>query len=215
LFGQTFTLTVGMIPFPVTFLLTDVLNEFYGKRAARFVTLVGFGMAVLCYFFIVVAGVIPIAPLAQQADWKGVTEASFANVFLGSQRMIVASMTAYIVAQFADIGVFHLLKKRTSNRHLWLRATGSTAVSQLIDTVVINSVAWVGIMSVDNILAMIASSYTLKIVIAVGLTPGVYLAHALVQRGLGMEPVVLGEDGEPLTRELPVSAARAWPERVD
>lgn len=212
IFGQTFTLTVGMIPFPVTFLLTDVLNEFYGKRAARFVTLVGFGMAVLAYFFIFVAGAIPIAPLAQQADWKGVTEASFANVFLGSQRMIAASMTAYIVAQFVDIGVFHLLKRHTSNRHLWLRATGSTAVSQLIDTVVISSVAWMGIMSPRDIASIVVSSYTLKILIAVGLTPAIYAAHALVQRGLGMAPVLLNEEGEPV---LETAAATGFSGRVD
>jgi uncharacterized integral membrane protein (TIGR00697 family) len=205
LFGQTFTLTVGMIPFPVTFLLTDVLNEFYGKRAARFVTLTGFGMAVLAYAFIFIAGAIPIAPLARQADWNGVTESSFANVFLGSQRMIVASMCAYMVAQFVDIGAFHLLKRITHNKLLWLRATGSTVLSQLIDTVVITFVAWVGIMSSEQIVNMILSSYSLKILIAVGLTPLVYLAHTLVQRGLGIAPVVLDASGEPVLEASPTT----------
>ncbi len=188
LFGQTFTTTVGMIPFPVTFLLTDVLNEFYGKRAARFVTLLGFGLALLSYTFIFIAGAVPIADLAKQADWKGVTDASFSNVFLGSQRMILASMTAYIVAQFVDIGVFHMLKRMTETRFLWLRATGSTMVSQLIDTITISIVAWTGIMTSGQILNVIVSAYTLKIMIAIGLTPLVYLAHALVERGLGIQP---------------------------
>src|SRR5688572_12273164 len=143
---QTFTLTVGMIPFPVTFLLTDVLNEFYGKRVARFVTLIGFGLAVLSYVFIFVAGAIPIAAMAQAPDWQGVTEGAFQNVFLGSQRMIVASLTAYMVAQFVDIGVFHALKRVTGSRFIWLRSTGSTVFSQLIDTVVINLVAWTGLL---------------------------------------------------------------------
>src|SRR5690606_33044568 len=140
LFGQTITLTVGMIPFPVTFLLTDLLNEFYGKRAARFVTLLGFGLALLAYAFIFIAGAIPIAPMALEPDWQGVTDHSFQNVFLSSQRMIAASLTAYIVAQFVDIGVFQVLKRATNNRLLWLRATGSTAISQLIDTIVISTV---------------------------------------------------------------------------
>ncbi len=207
LFGQTFTLTVGMIPFPVTFLLTDVLNEFYGKRAARFVTVVGFCMALLAFTFIFIAGAIPIAALARTPDWQGVTEASFSNVFLGSQRILMASMVAYMVSQFVDIGVFHALKRVTSNRMLWLRATGSTAVSQLIDTVVINSVAWVGIMNARQIGNMVVSSYTLKIVIAVGLTPFIYLLHSLVQRGLGIAPMVLDASGEPLsesTRSAPL-----------
>jgi queuosine precursor transporter len=192
LLGQTFTLTVGMIPFPVTFLLTDVLNEFYGQRAARFITLIGFGLAVLSYAFIFIAGAIPIAPMAQAADWKGVTEPAFQNVFLGSQRMIVASLCAYMVAQLVDIAVFHMLKRATQNRLIWLRSTGSTVLSQLIDTVVINLVAWVGILGADDILNIVVSSYSLKVMIAIGLTPLVYLAHTLVQRGLGIEPVVLG-----------------------
>jgi queuosine precursor transporter len=191
LFGQTFTLTVGMIPFPVTFLLTDVLNEFYGQRAARFVTLVAFGLAVLAYAFIFLAGAIPIADMTRAPDWTGVTEAAFQTVFLSSQRIIFASLCAYIVSQFVDIAVFHMLKGLTRSRLLWLRATGSTAVSQLIDTVVINLVAWGGMMSLDSILNMIVSSYTLKLVIALGLTPAIYLAHALVERGMGIQPFAI------------------------
>src|SRR3954466_709178 len=92
LFGHSFTLTVGMVPFPVTFLLTDVLNEFYGQRAARFITLVGFGLAVLSFAFIYAAAAIPFAGFTHAADWTGVNEASFNNVFLGSMRMIGASL---------------------------------------------------------------------------------------------------------------------------
>jgi uncharacterized integral membrane protein (TIGR00697 family) len=190
-FGHPFTLTVGMIPFPVTFLLTDVMNEFYGKQAARYATLVTFGLALLAYFFILVAGAIPAAAMTRAPDWTGVTEEAFQTVFLSSRRIIAASLTAYIVAQFVDIGVFHLLKRLTQNRLLWLRATGSTAVSQLIDTVVINLVAWVGMMPLGVIVNMMVSSYALKLLIAVGLTPLVYLAHALVERGMGIKPVVL------------------------
>jgi uncharacterized integral membrane protein (TIGR00697 family) len=203
-FGTTFTLTVGMIPFPITFLLTDVLNEFYGKKHARFVTLLGFGMAALAYAFIFVAGAIPIAEMTRAPSWTGVTDATFDNVFLGSQRMILASMTAYIIAQFVDIGVFHALKRLTTNRLLWLRATGSTAVSQLIDTIAITFVAWWGVLGIDEILTMIRSSYTLKILIAIGLTPLVYLCHALVERGLKLAPVRIDAEGEAIV-EPPVA----------
>ncbi|HYQ16880.1 MAG TPA: queuosine precursor transporter [Polyangiaceae bacterium] len=193
LFGFEFTTTVGMVPFPVTFLLTDVLNEFYGQRAARFITLVGFGMAVLSFAFILTSAAIPFAPLTQAADWKGVNEASFNNVFLGSMRMIVASLCAYLVSQFVDIGVFHLLKRVTSGKLLWLRATGSTAVSQLIDTVTINFVAWSGLMSTGKIINIIYSAYGLKLMIAIGLTPLIYLCHTLVQRGLGIPAILVGD----------------------
>lgn len=194
LFGVEFTTTVGMLPFPVTFLLTDVLNEFYGKRAARFITLVGFGMAVLSFAIIYVAAAVPFASIARAPDWTGVNQASFNNVFLGSMRMIVASLCAYLVSQFVDIGVFHLLKRVTSGKLLWLRATGSTAVSQLIDTVTINFVAWSGMMSVNQILNIIYSAYGLKLLIAVGLTPLIYLCHTLVQRVLGIPAILVGGD---------------------
>jgi queuosine precursor transporter len=180
--GHTFTLTVGMIPFPVTFLLTDLLNEFYGKRAARLVTWTGFAMALLAYAFIFIAAAIPIAPMARAADWTGVNEASFTRVFVGSQRMIAASMTAYLVAQFVDIHVFHALRRATGERLLWLRATGSTMFSQLVDTIVINCVAWYGIMKSAEIVNIITSSYILKILIAIGLTPLIYAGHAAIER---------------------------------
>ncbi|MEZ4227094.1 MAG: queuosine precursor transporter [Polyangiaceae bacterium] len=187
--GQTLTLTVGMIPFPVTFLLTDLLNEFYGKRAARLVTWIGFAMATLAYVFIFIAGAVPIAQLTRDMGWQGVTEESFNRVFLSSQRMIVASLTAYLVAQLVDIWVFHLLRTRTAGRFLWLRATGSTAVSQLVDTVAINLVAWVGLLGPGQIASIVVSSYVVKLVIAIGLTPLIYAGHGIVERVFGIEPV--------------------------
>jgi queuosine precursor transporter len=193
LFGHTFTLTVGMIPFPVTFLLTDLLNEFYGKRSARLVTWLGFAMAVIAYVFIFVASAIPIAPMTRAGDWGGVTEDAFTRVFVGSQRMIVASMTAYLIAQLVDISVFHALRRMTAERFLWLRATGSTAVSQLVDTVVINFVAWFGVLSLSEVVNIIFSSYVLKILIAIGLTPLIYAGHAVIERVLALSPAGAAE----------------------
>lgn len=193
IFGFPFTTTVGMVPFPVTFLLTDVLNEFYGKRAARFITMVGFGMALLTFGIISVSGAIPIAELTKNADWQGVTEESFANVFLGSQRMIAASLAAYLVAQFVDIAVFQLFKRATSGKYLWLRASGSTVISQLVDTVVITCVAWIGVLPWSKIGDIIISAYALKVVIAVLLTPVIYACHALTQRWVGIEPMPVGD----------------------
>jgi uncharacterized integral membrane protein (TIGR00697 family) len=187
-FGFRFTTTVGMLPFPVTFLLTDVLNEFYGKRAARLVTLVGFFMAVLSFSFIYLAAAVPFAAMTRSPVWAGVNEASFDNVFLGSLRMIVASLCAYLVSQFVDIGVFHLLRRATSGKMLWLRASGSTVVSQLIDTITITFVAWTGTLSTATIINMIYSNYGLKVLIAVGLTPLIYVLHTLVERRLGIPP---------------------------
>lgn len=186
--GFEFTTTVGMIPFPVTFLLTDLLNEFYGKRAARFVTLVGFSMAALAFAIIYVAAAIPISDFTRASDWTGVREDSFDNVFLGSLRMLIASLSAYLVSQFTDIAAFHFLRRLSRGRMLWLRATGSTALSQLIDTFIINLAAWAGVLSWEVILQIMVSAYSLKLVIALLLTPLIYAGHRLMVRGLGIAP---------------------------
>jgi uncharacterized integral membrane protein (TIGR00697 family) len=189
----TAVITVGMIPFPVTFLLTDLLNEFYGKRAARFVTYLAFGCAVLTYLFLWIGGAIPIAGFTRSEDWTGVTEQAFANVFLGSQRMITASLSAYMVSQLVDIFVFHALKRLTGGKLLWLRATGSTLISQAIDTVAINLIAWTGILGTDQIVKVILSSYGVKVAIAIGLTPLIYMGHAAMERWLSITPVRVAE----------------------
>jgi uncharacterized integral membrane protein (TIGR00697 family) len=192
MFGVSFTTTVGMVPFPVTFLLTDVINEFYGKRAARFITLTAFSMGVLSFAIIYLSASIPFAPFTRATDWTGVNEQTFNNVFLSSLRMIIASLTAFLISQFVDIGVFQLLKRLTSNRLLWLRASGSTAASQLIDTITITFVAWTGQRTTGQIVNIIYTAYGLKILIALGLTPLIYLCHALVERGLGIQPILIG-----------------------
>lgn len=194
LLGVGFTTTVGMIPFPVTFLLTDLINEFYGQRAARFVTFVALGMALLAYAIVFVSAAVPIADMTKQPGWTGVREACFQNVFVGSLRMLTASLVAFVVAQLADIAIFSALKRWSGSRLLWLRATGSTAASQLIDTVAITLVAWSGMMPMAEILRIIISAYTLKLVIAVALTPLVYASHRLVEKQLGIPPA--RRDGE-------------------
>lgn len=199
LLGLPITLSVGFIPFPITFLLTDLLNEFYGKRAARVVTWIGFGMACFAFLVISVALLPPWAPFTQAPDYGGVTQVHFDNVFGGSRRILISSLIAYLFAQFTDIAIFHLIKARSHNRFLWLRATGSTIVSQLIDTVIIQSLAWYGLMSTGELINLITSSYFTKVGIAVGLTPLIYAGHALLERGLGLKRVELNDAGEPVT----------------
>jgi uncharacterized integral membrane protein (TIGR00697 family) len=191
-------MSVGIVLFPVTFVLTDTLNEFYGQKVARFVTWVGLGMALFSFAAIYLVLGIGWAPLTRAADYRGTVESSFNNVFGGSQRILLASMAAYVIGQLIDIAVFHLLKRRTHNRMLWLRATGSTVVSQLIDTVVFQSVAWAGVLPSGVITGIIFASYSVKLLVAVGLTPIIYGVHALVERWLGLKPVVLGDNGEPM-----------------
>jgi uncharacterized integral membrane protein (TIGR00697 family) len=184
LLGYPFTLTVGMLSFPVTFLLTDVINEFYGVKAARFLTWVGFWVALGTFLLVTASAAIPIAEFTKLPSWGGVTEQSFNNIFTGAQRILAASMAAYLTAQFLDIAVFHAIKRLTNEKMLFLRATGSTLVSQLIDTVLIQFLAWYGEegMSVEKILSLVVSGYIIKFLVAVSLTPVLYAMHALIEK---------------------------------
>jgi uncharacterized integral membrane protein (TIGR00697 family) len=195
--GLTVRYSVGIIPFPITFLLTDLLNEFYGKRAARVVTWVGFGMALFTFGVLAVAVALPWDPVTQAPGWTGVTQPAFDTVFAGGQRILAASMVAYLAAQFVDIAVFARVKAATGGRLLWLRATGSTLVSQLIDTALIQSLAWAGTLPAGTVGELIVTSYLTKVVVALALTPAIYAGHAVVQRWLGIPPARAQDDGEP------------------
>jgi queuosine precursor transporter len=190
-------ISVGVIPFPVTFLLTDVVNDFYGRRGARFLTLVGFAMALLAYALLQLTTALP----AHESTYF--TQAEFAKIFGGSSQLFIASMIAYLVGQFLDIQVFQFWKALTESRHLWLRATGSTLFSQVVDTVMINLIFWLwtassdphsflGMMSSSEryawVLAKISREYLIKLLVAILLTPVVYGVHGVIVRWLGIQP---------------------------
>lgn len=188
--------TCGMLTFPVTFLLTDLINEYYGKRAARRVTWICMTMALFVFVVINIAQALPYLPAA-----FNVKPEAFDAVFGSAKIMYLASVTAYVVGQLFDIWVFHLLKRVTRGRALWLRATGSTVVSQMIDSFVVSYLAFgLGrrvLVSPDSpspapfadILAIAATGYLLKFVLAVGITPLIYAGHAVLHRVFGLSPL--------------------------
>jgi uncharacterized integral membrane protein (TIGR00697 family) len=188
LFGSVHFLSVGFIPFPITFLLTDLLNEFYGKRAARVVTFVGLGMAIFTLIILTVAVAVPWHPATLKPELNGLTPAPYDAVFSSGRRILIASMVAYVFAQLLDIAVFHKLKSITHGKLLWLRATGSTVVSQLLDTVVIQRLVWSGSLDVGELINLIITSWLGKILIALLLTPLIYAGHAFVERVLKIQP---------------------------
>jgi uncharacterized integral membrane protein (TIGR00697 family) len=190
-------ISVGILPFPVTFLLTDVVNDFYGRRGARFLTLLGFSMATFAY------AVLQLSTWLTPDRSTYFTQTEFAKVFGGSSQLFIASMIAYLVGQYLDIQVFQYWKALTRSRHLWLRATGSTVLSQVVDTVIINVIFWSWSASKDPasflgqlsaqarwgwIFAKIAREYGIKVVVALFLTPLVYLAHTSIIRFLSLHP---------------------------
>lgn len=176
-------ISVGMLAFPLTFVLTDLLNEFYGPRVARFVTYVGLGMLLVTFTILVVAGALPQAAHSPYpAEW-------FARIFGSSLRLIVASLTAYVVGQLLDIFVFATLKRWAGGRYIWLRATGSTVISQAVDTLVVQFINFGGVLPVEEIGSLAANSYVIKFVVALAMTPLIYLGHGLIGRVFGMRPL--------------------------
>jgi uncharacterized integral membrane protein (TIGR00697 family) len=190
-------ISVGMLPFPVTFLLTDVVNDFYGRKGAHFLTILGFWMAVLAWF------ILQLSTALRPHESTYFSQAEFTKIFGGSAQLFIASIVAYLVGQFLDIRVFQFWKALTQSRHLWLRATGSTILSQIVDTVTINVIFWnwsaaadpssfLGRMDADGrwvwIGLKIGREYGIKLVVAVLLTPAVYALHTAIVRVLRIEP---------------------------
>jgi queuosine precursor transporter len=192
LFGRDWIISVGEIPFPLTFIITDLMNEFYGRRTARRVTLLGFAMIGLTIVVIQIANLAAWFPPAHtDPKWgdENMTPFAFTNVFVNALTIQIASMTAFLSAQYVDIGVFFLLKKLTGNRFLWLRATGSTAVSQLIDTVLVVSIAFGSKLDGDALLTIMITSYAVKVTVAVLVTPVLYGLHGMLERVWGLKPL--------------------------
>lgn len=188
LFGREWVFSAGQLAFPVTFILTDILNEFYGRVVVRRITFLAFVMVGLTFLIIYAAGALPWWPQTLAADWTGVAPHEFDVVFTQATRIQLASMAAFLIANLVDISVFFVLKRATGDRMLWLRATGSTAVSQLIDTVVISALVWGGKLDFDQYVTVVLTSYVIKLAAAIGVTPVIYALHALIERRFGIPP---------------------------
>jgi uncharacterized integral membrane protein (TIGR00697 family) len=187
-----FTLSCGVILWPIVFITTDVINEYFGRAGVRRLSLLGAG--IIAYSFVALW----LAGLVRAAGFSPVDDASFQRVFLQSQWIIVGSIAAFLVAQLIDASVFWLIRRRTGHRLLWLRATGSTLVSQLIDTFL---VAFVGLYLPSRLgfsqvaqpftfldyLNTSSSGYLFKLAVAIGVTPLLYLLHTVIDRYLGPE----------------------------
>jgi len=178
-----FTLSIGVIPWPVVFIATDLINEYFGREGVKRLTLMT--IALIVYAFVVLF----LAMQVPAAAFSPVTDAQFKAVFGQSLWIIVGSVTAFALSQLVDVGIFWLVRHRTGGRFLWMRATGSTVVSQLIDSIVIIGIAfWLpGKVKTSEFLQVAASNYSFKLLIAVGVTPLLYAGHAAIDRFLGIE----------------------------
>ncbi|NSL85511.1 queuosine precursor transporter [Chitinophaga solisilvae] len=193
LFGQdglSYTLTAGVMLWPLEFVMTDIVNEFYGPKAVRRISYIA--VALISYAFIMFMVAINIPA---DSWWIGSSAAegvpdmqkAFTGIFGQGMWIILGSLTAFLVSQIVDVTVFHHIKKRTGEKHVWLRATGSTVVSQFIDSFIVLFIAFkVGKdWSWQRVLAICMVNYSYKFVIAVALTPLIYLLENRIIRYLG------------------------------
>lgn len=196
LFGKehlSFVLSAGVLTWPLVFLVTDLVNDYFGVRGVRFLTLVATVLIALAFPVMWLA--IETPPdrgwwLHSSVD-HGVPDmqAAFSAVFGQSMNIIVGSLCAFVLSQLIDAVVFRSFKRATGEKRIWLRATGSTLISQLVDSLTVTWVAFALFrgMPMAEATALALTAYAYKFVIAVLSTPVLYLAHGLVERWLGKE----------------------------
>ena len=179
-FFGVFTQSIGIILWPVVFILTDLINEHYGKQGVKKLTYITIGL--IAYTFILIS----IGLNIKAVPFSPVNDENFRIVFGQSQWIIVGSIVAFLCSQLVDVYVFWIFRNRTGGKMIWLRATGSTVVSQLVDTFVVQYVAFVlpGKWSINEFIHNASWGYSFKLIIAVCLIPFIYLGHSVINKFL-------------------------------
>jgi len=186
LFGKEygpFVTIIGVLPWPVVFIVTDLINEFYGKQAIRKLSWITSALIAYCFLIVIVSMTIPantsISPFTA-------TDEEYNKVFGQSRWVIVGSITAFLVSQIMDATLFAWIKKRTGNKMIWLRSTGSTVISQLFDSYIVLYIGFIipGTLPLKAFWEIAPTNYFLKLIIAISLTPLIYLGHYLVRKYL-------------------------------
>ncbi|MCX8039113.1 MAG: queuosine precursor transporter [Planctomycetota bacterium] len=193
--GERFVATAGVLAFPLTFILTDIVNEYYGRRAVRTLTFLAIAVNVALIPVVQAAIAVDAHDFASGGVDQAMNEA-YARALGQSWAIVVGSLTAFAIAQLVDVAVFGWLRRATRGRWLWLRAQGSTVISQLIDTFAVIYLAFVVIpalvpglfaMSVGGAALVCVTNYIYKFAIAVAITPLLYAVHWGIEWWLGPE----------------------------
>ena len=184
-FFGLFTQSLGIILWPVVFLLTDLINEHYGKQGVRKLTFITVGLISYTFILLTIGMAIPAV------SFSPVNDVVFKTVFGQSQWIIVGSILAFLSSQLVDVYIFWMFRNRTGGKLIWLRATGSTVVSQLIDTFVVQYVGFVlpGKWKFDEFVRNAGWGYTFKLLVALCLIPLIYLGHYAINRFLGIKKI--------------------------
>lgn len=193
-----FNLTAGVLIWPVVFITTDIINEYFGEDAVRKISIIA--AILIAYGFIAIFITTKLPPAT---FWLEVNNAgqggqpfdinySYSRIFRQGLSIIIGSLTAFLIGQLLDAYIFHRIRRITKTRLLWLRATGSTIVSQFVDSFVVLFIAFYlladeGKWSLSQVISVGIINYIYKFGIAVLLTPLLYLAHSVIDRYLGLK----------------------------
>jgi uncharacterized integral membrane protein (TIGR00697 family) len=171
-------MSIGILPWPIVFVTTDLINEYFGEKGVRKLSLIT--ASLIAYTFIVLS----LAMKIPSTGISSVSTSQFNAVFGQSQLIIVGSIIAFLASQLIDVSIFHFVKKRTGDKMIWLRSTGSTVISQLFDSFIVLGIAfWLpGIMDTKTFLLSALTGYTVKLGIAILMTPLIYLGHYFIEK---------------------------------
>ena len=171
-------MSIGILPWPIVFVTTDLINEYFGENGVRKLSIIT--ACLIAYTFIVLFFAMQIP----SSDVSTISTSQFNTVFGQSQLIIVGSITAFLVSQLIDVSVFHFFKRKTGERKIWLRSTGSTVISQLFDSFIVLGIAfWLpGIMDTKTFFLSAMTGYSIKLAIAVLMTPMIYLGHSIINK---------------------------------
>ena len=205
--GLALSLTCGVLLWPLEFVMTDIVNEYFGPKAVRRISLIAVSLILYAFLMFYMAMSVPAADFWYGTGAKdGVPDMSkaFNSIFGQGMWIIAGSITAFLVSQIVDVTVFHKIKKITGNKKVWLRATGSTLVSQLVDSFIVLFIAfkigkdW----SFQKVLAIGMVNYAYKFTVAIVLTPLIYLIEHRIEKYLGptvsmrMKNAAMGKEEE-------------------
>lgn len=201
LFGNVLSinLTAGVLLWPVVFIMTDIINEYYGPRGVRFLSFLTAGLIAFAFIvFYLAMKLVPSQFFVTSKQGSGVPdmEKAYESILGQGGNIIIGSLVAFVISQLIDVFVFHKIKKATGERSVWLRATGSTLISQFIDSFVVLFIAfYVGsrinaakgdfVWPLNLILAVGMVNYIYKFFVAILLTPIIYLVHNVIDQYLG------------------------------